>query len=153
MLQAVALTCTLKPSPETSHTQALMNRVVGLMAPLGVETETIRMGVRSAVAQLVVERLDGSYSDADPDTGQFPLCNKVGGVVVTGNEDGAHAAAETTLFNLSHFGCTIPPDADCYWVGDAGPGPGYPDAGGERHMYTNKAARFMAHNLVLVAGS
>ena len=39
--------------------------------------------------------------------------------MVTGNEDGAHAAAETTLFNLSHLGCTIPPNADTYWVGDA----------------------------------
>ncbi len=191
MLQAVALNCTLKPSPETSHTQALMDKLAGLMRPLGVNTESVRiadyhvpfgvasdlggedqwptiyariraadiviigtpiwMGVRSAVAQLVVERLDGSYSHADPDTGQFPLYNKVGGVVVTGNEDGAHAAAGTTLFNLSHFGCTIPPNADCYWVGDAGPGPSYLDAGGERHMYTNKAARFMAHNLVYVA--
>ena len=43
--------------------------------------------------------------------GQFPLYNKVGGVVVTGNEDGAHDAAGTTLFNLSHLGCTIPPGA------------------------------------------
>jgi multimeric flavodoxin WrbA len=111
----------------------------------------IWMGVRSAVAQLVIERLDGSYSDGDPETGQYPLYNKVGGVIVTGNEDGAHSAAETTLFNFSHFGCTIPPSSDCYWVGDAGPGPSYLEAGGDKHMYTNKTARFMAHNLVHVA--
>ena len=111
----------------------------------------IWMGVRSAPCQLIIERLDGSYDDGHPVNGQFPLYNKVGGVVVTGNEDGAHAAAETTLFNLSHFGCTIPANADCYWVGDAGPGPSYLDAGGDSHVYTNKTARYMAHNLVHMA--
>jgi multimeric flavodoxin WrbA len=111
----------------------------------------IWMGVRSSVAQLVIERLDGSYNDGDEKTGQFPLYNKVGGVIVTGNEDGAHDCASNTLFNLSHFGCTIPPNADCYWVGDAGPGPSYIDAGGDKHLYTNKTARYMAHNLAYMA--
>ncbi len=107
----------------------------------------IWFGVRSSVAQLVIERLDGTYGEGDPETGQFPLYNKVGGVIVTGNEDGAHDAASNTLFNLSHLGCVIPPNSDCYWVGDAGPGPSYIDAGGDKHMYTNKTARYMAHNL------
>lgn len=190
-MKAIALNCTLKPSPETSHTEALIRKVTSLMGKMGVETEIIRpvdysipfgvssdmgagddwpgiykkiressiviigtpiwMGVRSAVCQLVIERLDGSYSDGDPITGQFPLYNKVGGVVVTGNEDGAHSACETTLFNLSHFGCTIPANSDCYWVGDAGPGPSYIEANGDKHLYTNKTARYMAHNIVHMA--
>lgn len=190
-IRAVALNCTLKKSPAVSHTDALIEKVTGLMEPLGVESEVVRvvdykvpfgvdsdmgdgdewpliydkikgagivilgtpiwMGVRSAVARLVVERLDGSYADGDPETGQFPLYNKVAGVIVTGNEDGAHSAAETTLFNFSHFGCTIPANSDCYWVGDAGPGPSYIEAGGDKHMYTNKTARYMAHNLVHMA--
>ena len=44
------------------------------------------------------------------------------GVIVTGNEDGAHDCCATTLYNFTHYGCTVPPNADCYWVGDAGPG-------------------------------
>jgi multimeric flavodoxin WrbA len=111
----------------------------------------IWFGVRSAVAQLVIERLDGSYNDGDPVTGQFPLYGKVAGVVVTGNEDGAHDAAGTTLFNLTHLGCVVPPNADTYWVGDAGPGPSYIEAGGDRHLYTNKTARYLAHNVVWMA--
>ena len=82
--------------------------------------------------------------------GQFPLYNKVAGVVVTGNEDGAHAAAESTLFNLSHFGCAIPPNADTYWVGDAGPGPSYIEAG-QDHVYTKRTTKWMALNLVHLA--
>ena len=108
----------------------------------------IWFGVRSSVAQLVLERLDGTYSEAEPKTGQFPLYGKVGGVIVTGNEDGAHNVAANTIFNLSHLGCTIPPNVDTYWVGKAGPGPSYIEACGERHLYTNKTVRFMVNNLV-----
>ncbi|MEZ5334553.1 MAG: flavodoxin family protein [Methanolobus sp.] len=111
----------------------------------------IWMGVRSSVAQLVMERLDGTYSESDPETGQFPLCGKVAGVVITGNEDGAHDVAATTLFNLTHLGCTVPPNVDSYWVGDAGPGPSYIEAGGERHLYTNKTVRYMVNNLAFFA--
>jgi multimeric flavodoxin WrbA len=110
----------------------------------------IWFGVRGSVAQMVIERLDGTYQDRN-EVGQYPLYNKIGCVVVTGNEDGAHAAAETTLFNLSHLGCTIPPNADTYWVGDAGPGPSYIEAHGEDHPYTKRTTRWMAHNAVHVA--
>ena len=111
---------------------------------------SIWFGVRNSVCQMVIERLDGTYQLTN-DVGQYPCYNKVGGVVVTGNEDGAHAAAETTLFNLSHLGCTIPPNADTYWLGDAGPGPSYIEAGGENHPYTQKTTKWMAHNVVHLA--
>jgi multimeric flavodoxin WrbA len=111
----------------------------------------IWFGVRSAVAQLVLERLDGTYDESNTETGQFPLYGKVGGVVITGNEDGAHNVAAHTLFNLSHLGCTIPPNVDTYWVGEAGPGPSYIEAGGEKHLYTNKTVRYMVNNLVYFA--
>lgn len=109
----------------------------------------IWFGVRSSVCQLVIERLDGTYNERNAN-GQYPLYNKVAGVVVTGNEDGAHSAAETTLFNLTHLGCTVPPNADTYWVGDAGPGPSYLEAG-QDHAYTQRTTRWMAHNLVHMA--
>ncbi len=82
----------------------------------------IWFGVRGSVAQMVIERLDGTYQDRN-EVGQYPLYNKVGCVVVTGNEDGAHAAAETTLFNLSHLGCTIPPNATPIGWAMRGPAP------------------------------
>ena len=109
----------------------------------------IWFGVRSSVAQQVIERLDGTYAERN-EQGQFPLYNKVAGVVVTGNEDGAHAAAETTLFNLTHLGCAVPPNADTYWVGDAGPGPSYLEVG-QDHEYTRRTTRWMAMNLVHLA--
>ncbi len=109
----------------------------------------IWFGHRSSIAQLVIERLDGTYAETN-DVGQYPLYNTVAGVAVTGNEDGAHACAESTLFNLSHLGCTIPPNADTYWVGTAGPGPSYLEEGVD-HPYTQRTTRWMAHNLVHMA--
>ena len=110
----------------------------------------IWFGVRSSICQMVLERLDGTYMEPNERNGQYPLYNKVAGVIVTGNEDGAHNVAANTLFNLTHLGCTVPPNADSYWVGEAGPGPSYSEVG-QDHLYTNRTARYMAHNLVYMA--
>lgn len=110
----------------------------------------IWFGVRGSVAQRVIERLDGIYEETN-DVGQFPMYGKVAGVAVTGNEDGAHDACGTTLYNLGHLGYTVPPNADTYWVGPAGPGPSFIEAGGETHPYTVRTTKWMAHNLAHVA--
>lgn len=112
----------------------------------------IWMGVRSSVAQMVIERLDGSTKEGGcPDTGQFPLYGSVAGVVVTGNEDGAHDCVANTFANLLHFGVTIPPNTDVYWVGDAGPGMSYIDAGGELSPYVERNIMLTAQNLIFGA--
>ena len=36
-------------------------------------------------------------------------------------------------------------------MGDAGPGPSYIEAGGDKHLYTNKTARFLAFNTTFFA--
>jgi multimeric flavodoxin WrbA len=112
----------------------------------------IWFGVRSSVLQMIIERLDGTYAERDGTTGQYPLYGKVAGIIITGNEDGAHTVAAHTLYNLTHLGCVIPPNVDCYWVGDAGPGPSYIEAGGDRHLYTNRTVRYMVANLTYMAG-
>ena len=111
----------------------------------------IWFGNRSSICQKVFERLDGTFAQGSAENGQYPLYNKVGGVIVTGNEDGAQHVASTVLFNLSQLGCTIPPNAYCYWVGDAGPGPSFVMAGGHSHHFTRRTARYMAHNIANVA--
>jgi multimeric flavodoxin WrbA len=121
-----------------------------LAADIVIMGMSIWFGVRNSVIQMVIERLDGSY-ELTNENGQYPMYNKVAGVVVTGNEDGAHACAETTLFNMTHMGFTVPPNADTYWVGDAGPGPSFIEAGGAESAYTNKTAGWMAHNVVHMA--
>ena len=119
-------------------------------ADIIVMASSIWFGVRSSVCQMVIERLDGTYAERN-EVGQYPLYNKVAGCVVTGNEDGAHDVAANTLFNMTHLGCTVPPNVDTYWVGTAGPGPSYIEAGGADHPYTQRTSRWTAHNLVHMA--
>lgn len=115
-------------------------------ADIVVIASPIWFGVRSSVCQLVMERLDASYSFTDDKTGQTVWYNKVAGVLVTGNEDGAHTIGSNTLYNLMHLGFTVPPNCDSYWVGPAGPGKSYKAAHGEKWTYTNKTYRYMVHN-------
>lgn len=190
-MRALFLNCTLKPSPDPSNTQALIDRVAGFMERQGVETETVRiadesvgtgissdlgegdgwprvlakvracdilvigtpiwLGHMSSLCQRIIERIDDTYSAYDPTNGQFPLYNKVGAVIVTGNEDGAQSTSSEVLYALQSFGCTIPPNSDVYWVGDAGAGPSYIAAGAARHFYTNKVAAWMAYNAAWMA--
>jgi multimeric flavodoxin WrbA len=119
-------------------------------ADIVVMCTPIWFGVRSSVLQLVFERMIGSYSDSDEKTGRYPMYGKVGGIVVTGNEDGAHDVIANTMGNMSHLGFLMPPQCDCYWVGDSGAGPSYIEAG-QKHLHTNKNIGFMAHNLPFYA--
>jgi multimeric flavodoxin WrbA len=41
-LRALFINCTLKPSPEPSHTQALADRSIAIMRATGVQTDVIR---------------------------------------------------------------------------------------------------------------
>ena len=50
-------------------------------------------GDRSSVAKMVVERMDGIMSEGNDKNGQYPTFNKVAGVMVDGNEDGAKKAS------------------------------------------------------------
>ncbi|MCV7215490.1 flavodoxin family protein [Mycobacterium crocinum] len=112
----------------------------------------IWMGVRSSVMQQVIERLDGTTKTVMCEkTGQFPLYGSVAGCVVTGNEDGSHDCVANTFANLLHFGVTVPPNTDLYWVGDAGPGASYIEAGGELSPYVRRNAELTALNLLFGA--
>ncbi|AKD04353.1 flavodoxin family protein [Pontibacter korlensis] len=111
----------------------------------------IWLGDKSSICKMIIERIDGSTSEQDEETGQYPLYNKIGGVLVTGNEDGAKKVSSEVLFSLNHSGCTIPPNSMAYWVGEAGPGPSYIDADGGKHLFTNKNLRFLVNNTVYFA--
>ena len=117
----------------------------------------IWLGVKSSVATLVVERLYAYSSDTN-EHGQYVYYGKVGGCVVTGNEDGVKACASDILFALSHIGYTIPPQADCGWIGEIGPGPSYGDVVegsdtpvGYDSEFTNMNATIMSWNLMHTA--
>ncbi len=195
-LSALVLNCTLKKSPEISHTQGLADLALAIMDANGLATETIRvadydipvgvypdmtehgferddwpaiqekvlaadiliiatsiwLGEKTSVATKVVERLYGN-SHLLNDAGQYLYYGRVGGCLVTGNEDGAKHCAMNVLYSLQHLGYTIPPQADSDWLGEAGPGPSYldPGSGGPENDFTNRNTTFMAWNLMHMA--
>ncbi|MGE0348045.1 flavodoxin family protein [Hydrogenophaga sp.] len=85
------------------------------------------LGEESSVCRVLIERLYAMSGDLN-DKGQSIYYGKVGGCVITGNEDGIKHTAMTIGFALNHLGYTLPPQADCGWIGEAGPGPSYGDA-------------------------
>ena len=86
----------------------------------------IWMGQPSSVAKMVLERLDAEISETD-DQGRPILFDKVAGVAVVGNEDGAHHVAAECFQALNDVGFSIPPNATTYWVGEAMQGTDYQD--------------------------
>jgi multimeric flavodoxin WrbA len=78
----------------------------------------IWLGNPSSVARRVLERCDAFLSETD-EAGRMVTMGKVAGVVVTGNEDGAHNAIAQIYQGLADVGFTIPTNAATYWVGEA----------------------------------
>jgi multimeric flavodoxin WrbA len=112
----------------------------------------IWLGAKSSVCTQVIERLYG-YSGRLNDLGQWIYYGRVGGVVVTGNEDGIKHVAMETLYSLQHLGYVVPPQADAGWIGEAGPGPSYadPGSGGRENEFTRRNTTFMTWNLLHMA--
>jgi multimeric flavodoxin WrbA len=112
----------------------------------------IWLGDNSSVTKRVIERLYASSGDVN-DAGQWAYYGRVGGALVTGNEDGIKHCAMDVLYSLQHIGYTIPPQADAGWIGEAGPGPSYldPGSGGPENEFTNRNTTFMTWNLMHLA--
>ena len=109
----------------------------------------IWLGDNSSQTKKLIERLYSNSADTN-DKGQYVFYNKVGGCIITGNEDGVKHCAMNVLYSLQHVGFTIPPDADAGWIGPIGPGPSYLDegSGGPESDFTNQNLTFMTYNLM-----
>jgi multimeric flavodoxin WrbA len=107
----------------------------------------IWLGQISSVCARVIERLYGNSSQLN-EAGQYAYYGRVGGCLITGNEDGIKHCAMQILYSLQHLGYTVPPQADAGWIGEAGPGPSYldPDSGGPDNDFTNRNTTFMTWN-------
>jgi multimeric flavodoxin WrbA len=195
-LRALFLNCTLKRSPEMSHTQGLIDIAAAILEKNRVDVEVLRpvdysiaygvwpdmtehgwndddwpeilekvmaadilvltspiwLGEKSSVCTKVVERLYAA-SHLLNDQGQYAYYGRVAGCLITGNEDGAKHCAMNILYSLQHLGYVIPPQADAAWLGEAGPGPSYLDAGsgGPENDFTNRNTTFMTWNLMHMA--
>jgi multimeric flavodoxin WrbA len=195
-LKALFLNCTLKKSPELSHTEGLISISKAIMEKNDIAVEVLRpvdhsiaygvypdmtehgferddwpgiyekvkaadilvigspiwLGEKSSVCNLVIERLYSTSSDLN-EHGQYAYYGRVGGCLITGNEDGVKHCSMNILYSLQHLGYVIPPQADAGWIGEVGPGPSYldPSSGGPENDFTNRNTTFMTWNLMHLA--
>ncbi len=195
-LSALFLNCTLKKSPELSHTEGLIRISKAIMEKNGVSVEVLRpvdfdiatgvwpdmtghgwetddwpklsekvmaadilvltssiwLGEKTSICTQIVERLYASSGQLN-NHGQYAYYGRVGGCLITGNEDGAKHGSMNILYSLQHLGYVIPPQADAAWLGEAGPGPSYldPGSGGPENDFTNRNTAFMTWNLMHLA--
>ncbi len=188
-MKATIINCTLKPSPETSNTEALAQVVMDALESDDIECELIRavdldikpgvetdmgdgddwpdvhkkllgseilviatptwLGRPSSVAARVLERMDAMLSETDDE--ERPVAyNRDAGVVVTGNEDGAHHCINEVSGQLSDVGYTIPGQAFTYWNKGPGPGEDYLETK-VGHDWSAMTGRVAAQNLIGVA--
>jgi multimeric flavodoxin WrbA len=107
------------------------------------------LGRPSSVAQRALERMDAMIAETDEE--ERPVAyNRVAGVVVTGNEDGAHHVISEVAGALGDIGFTVPGQAWTYWNRGPGPGDDYleNEAG---HEWAHTTGRTAASNLLAVA--
>jgi multimeric flavodoxin WrbA len=107
------------------------------------------LGRPSSVAQKVLERMDAMIAEED-DEGRPVAYNRVAGVVVTGNEDGAHHVISEVAGALIDVGFTVPAQAWTYWNRGPGPGQSYLESD-EGKDWSHSTGRAAAANLLAVA--
>ena len=197
-LRALFINCTLKTSPEPSHTEGLVDvsrhimekhgvagrrgprdrprhrhrRLAGhdrarlgrpttgrrssrrcMAADILVLAGPIWLGDNSSVTKQVHRAAVRRLAPAQRRRASTLYYGRVGGCLITGNEDGVKHCAQNVLYRLQHIGYTIPPQADAGWIGEAGPGPSYldPGSGGPENDFTNRNTTFMTWNLMHLA--
>jgi len=107
------------------------------------------LGKPSSVTQRVLERMDAMLGEQDDD-GRPVAYNHVAGVVVTGNEDGAHHVIAEVAGGLIDIGYTVPGQAWTYWNKGPGPGDDYSQTD-EGKDWSHATGRAAASNLAAVA--
>lgn len=139
-----------KEGEEKDDWPKLFNKIIA--ADILVLCTPIWLGERSSICSKIIERLY-AMSAQQNEKGQYIYYGKVGGCLITGNEDGVKHCAMSMLYSLQHLGYSIPPQADAGWIGEVGPGPSYLDeeSNAQESDFTNRNTTFMTYNLMHLA--
>lgn len=86
-----------------------------LEADILVMGTPIWMGQPSSICKRALERMDAFIAETD-DAGRRITLDRVAGVAVVGNEDGAHHVCAELFQALGDVGFTIPAIASTYWT-------------------------------------
>ena len=135
-IRAFAINCTLKPSPEQSNTDSLLEIVLGGLQKEGVEVEATR-----AVDHEIKPGVESDMGEGDewpPDPGEDRLVRDPGD---------RHADLAGQAVDI---GFTVPGQSWTYWNMGPGPGPSFLETD-EGHDWSRTTAEAAAQNLLSVA--
>jgi multimeric flavodoxin WrbA len=148
----------VKRSPDPAHTGGLVETSANVMRKHGAEVEVLRAVDPDIATGVSVDMTAHGWSHDDwpppPPTGDGqPDPGPRRSHLNTGNKHGIKHCEMNVLHWLQHLGCTIPPQADAGWIGEAGPGLSYLDegSGGPQNDFTNRNTAFMTWNLMHAA--
>jgi multimeric flavodoxin WrbA len=97
----------------------------------------IWLGEKSSVCTMLIERLYAMSAQLN-NKGQYAYYGKVGGCLVTGNEDGVKHCSMNILYSLQHLGYVMPSYLD-------------EGSGGPENEFTQRNVTFMTWNLMHLA--
>jgi len=107
------------------------------------------LGQPASPSKVVLERMDALLSETHED-GTPVAYNRVAGVVVVGNEDGAHHVIAETNGALNDIGYSAPGQNWTYW--NKGPGPGEEEwLTTEERDWSTSTGRAAASNILALA--
>jgi multimeric flavodoxin WrbA len=140
-VRALAINCTLKANPARSNGGSLAMEILLFTTPTW-------LGRPPRIAQRVLERMDAMLSETDEE--ERPVAyNHVAGVIISGNEDGAHHVISEVSGALGDIGFTVPGQDWTYW--NRGPGQGESYLESEKgHACSYLTGRTKATNLLAV---
>ncbi len=124
------------------HEQLLAADILIMATPTWV-------GQPSSLCQRAIERMDAMLSETD-DQERPVAYNKVAGIVVTGNEDGAHHIVANVGQCLNDIGYSQPGQSWTYW--NKGPGPSEDEySTSDEQEWSNTTGLACASNLLHLA--
>ncbi len=136
-----------EPVTDADEWPAIRERI--LAADILIVATPTWLGQPSSVAKRALERMDAMLSETRED-GTPVAYNRVAGVVVTGNEDGAHHVIAEVSQALNDIGYTCPGQNWTYW--NKGPGPGEEEwLTTDEREWTITTGKTAAQNIVAVA--
>ncbi len=128
-LKAVFLNCTLKAPDQASHTGLLMGTSAEIMRRNHVVVQAVRVTAHQIAFGVYPDMTEHGWERDD-----WP------------------ALWKQVLYALSQLGYTIPPQTDCGWIGEIGPGASYGDDGaGFDNDFTRRNTTIMTWNLLHMA--
>jgi multimeric flavodoxin WrbA len=127
---------------------AIRSRI--LDADIVVLGTPIWLGQPSSICKRVLERMDAFISETDEEGRRITL-DRVAGVAVVGNEDGAHHVCAELFQALNDVGFTIPAVASTYWTDETSTLRDYRDLSETPSATAKSTARLASHLAHLAA--